>query len=29
MMKKANSERKKREVTGRRVAGPDLLGMSV
>ncbi len=28
MMKKANSEWKKRSVTGRRVAGPDLLGMS-
>jgi hypothetical protein len=29
MMKKANSERKKRSVTGRRVARPDLLGMRV
>ena len=27
IMKKANSERKKRSVTGRRVAGQDLLGM--
>ena len=29
MRKKANSERKKRSVTGRRVARPDLLGMRV
>ncbi len=29
MMKKANSERKKRSGTGRRVARPDLLGRSV
>jgi hypothetical protein len=29
MMKKAKSERKKREVAGRGVAGPDLLSMSV
>jgi hypothetical protein len=28
-MLKAKSERKKREVAGRGVAGPDLLGMSV
>jgi hypothetical protein len=28
-MKKANSERKKREVAGRGVAGPDLLSMRV
>jgi hypothetical protein len=27
IMKKANNERKKRSVTGRRVAGPDLLSM--
>jgi hypothetical protein len=27
MMKKANSERKKRSVTGRKSQAPDLLGM--
>ncbi len=29
MMKKAYSDRKSQSVTGRRVAGPDLFGMSV